>query len=117
MQNDSVTKYLGQLVIVIFVMVLTYLVVFGWTNETFNNLVVCQFKVIVLIPVAALFSFVLIALFQSFSGNVEFKLLGMEFSGASGPVVMWVLAFISIVISINFLWEDAMPTACKRLLL
>ena len=83
--------------------------IFEWDNENFRRLLLDQFRVIVLIPVSALFSFVLISLFQTLSGNIEFDLLGLKFSGASGPVIMWVLSFSAIIWSIDKLWILKIP--------
>jgi len=110
------TESVGQIIIALFTLTIVALVVFGFFNEPFKTLVIYQFQVIVLLPVSGLFSFVLVASFQKFSGDIEFKALGFEFSGASGPVIMWAISFIAIVVSINLLWVQLEVDQYKTIL-
>lgn len=102
--TDRITQFLGWLILVVFIASLTALVVLGWNNESFRGLLIKNFQVIVLLPVTALFSFVLIALFQTIAGKVEFEIFGLKFSGASGPTIMWILAFSVISTAIQIMW-------------
>jgi hypothetical protein len=73
-----------------------------------------HFAAIVGIPLAAIASFANVIYLERLYGNrydstdpsVHFKLFGLEFSGASGPIVMWALSFLSIILAIWLLWKN-----------
>lgn len=67
--------------------------------EFYNHL-----QAVVGIPGAMISSFVIVSLLEQVSGPIEFEGLGFKFKGASGPVVLWVMVFLSIVLSIKVLW-------------
>ncbi|MDO6565284.1 hypothetical protein Q4488_18070 [Amphritea sp. 1_MG-2023] len=56
------------------------------------------------IPGAMISAFVIVSVLEQVSGPIEFEGLGFRFKGASGPVVLWVMVFLSIIISIKALW-------------
>ena len=57
-----------------------------------------HFIIIIGLPLAALFSFIIVILFVvDVEGFVTFKMFGLEFSGPGGPVILWAVAFLSIV--------------------
>jgi len=45
------------------------------------------------LPCAAAASVVLVLLLRTVAGNIEIKVLGLEFKGAAGPIIMWILCF------------------------
>lgn len=57
-----------------------------------------------LVP-SAYFALGLVVFLQSTSGPISFKGLGFEFSGASGPIVLWLLTFLGFVFGIWLLWD------------
>ncbi|WFB46945.1 hypothetical protein [Vibrio coralliilyticus] len=56
------------------------------------------------IPGAMISSFVIVNVLEQVSGPIEFEGLDFRFEGASGPVVLWVMVFLAIVLSIKVLW-------------
>jgi hypothetical protein len=56
------------------------------------------------LPIAALVSFFVVALLRQATGPIAFKGGGLEFSGASGQVVLWVFCFIGIALMMKLLW-------------
>jgi hypothetical protein len=56
------------------------------------------------LPLAAIASICVVLFFKYATGPVEFKALGFEFSGASGPVVLWVMCLLAITPGIRVLW-------------
>lgn len=56
------------------------------------------------LPWAALTSFILITLFETFSGDVKIKFGNVEFQGAASPLIMWIMIFLVIVGGIRILW-------------
>ena len=57
------------------------------------------------LPGAALLSFILVVVFEARFDKIEMEIFNiLEFRGASGPVVLWVLCFLSITAAIKLLW-------------
>nr|WP_321985225.1 hypothetical protein [uncultured Lichenicoccus sp.] len=63
-----------------------------------------HFAAIVGLPFAALAYLCLVILLEITTGTIEVKGLGFEFKGAGGPLVMWVISFLSIATAIKMLW-------------
>jgi hypothetical protein len=57
------------------------------------------------LPGAALLSFILVVVFEARFDNIEMEIANLvKFRGASGPVILWVLCFLSIALAIKLLW-------------
>jgi len=58
-----------------------------------------SFMPFVYVAVAAILAFTIVLSFEITIGEtIEFDLLGQHFKGASGPVVLWILAFLTIML-------------------
>jgi hypothetical protein len=83
--------------------------VFFWIIPQEHGLlsyVICQhFLAVTGLPVSAFGATLVVATFRVTAGPIEFKALGFEFSGASGPVVLWVLCFLASVAAVRVLWS------------
>jgi hypothetical protein len=80
-----------------------------WVNRfdpVVTDLVVRNFATIIGLPFAFIAAFVVVALFRQGDGVMEFKGFGLEFKGASGEIVLWVLCFLSIAGAIKLLWKS-----------
>jgi hypothetical protein len=86
---------------------LVALAISNWQNEGFRTFVTNQFPAVVGLPAAGLFTFLIVALFESKAGQIKFEVIGFKFEGASGPIVMWVFTFLAIVIAIKLVWQRA----------
>jgi hypothetical protein len=56
------------------------------------------------LPCAALASLCIVIFLEHTSGSIEAECLGFKFKGASGPIVFWILCFLSITLAIKILW-------------
>jgi len=56
------------------------------------------------LPAAALVSLCIVLLLEHSAGAIEFEGLSFKFRGASGPIVLWILCFLSIAGAIKLLW-------------
>ena len=56
------------------------------------------------LPLAALAALCIVILLEIYSGDIEFEGFGFKFKGASGPVILWVICFLSMVAAIRTLW-------------
>jgi hypothetical protein len=57
------------------------------------------------LPCAVAASVVLVLLLRTVAGNIEVKLLGLEFKGAAGPIIMWIFCFLAITVAIAKTWD------------
>jgi hypothetical protein len=104
MTNLDLAFIIAIFIVLAFFVTIAILVITQWKNPDVRNFVMSQFPVIVCLPTAGLFAFLVIAIFQVGTGQIQFKAFGLEFSGAAGPVIMWVLAFLVIATMIRLLW-------------
>jgi hypothetical protein len=70
----------------------------------FKTLLEEHVRAIVGIPMAALSAFCLVTMLEATSGSITFRALGVEFHGASGPVVLWIFTFLAFTSAIRLLW-------------
>jgi hypothetical protein len=56
------------------------------------------------VPWAGGAAFIVVLVLRTSFGAINFKILGVEFKGASGPIIMWVLCFLVEVSAIKLLW-------------
>ena len=64
-----------------------------------------HYVVIFGLPSAALLSFMLVVVFEARFDNIEMEIANIvKFRGASGPIILWVLCFLSIASAIKLLW-------------
>jgi hypothetical protein len=103
-QISIARKISGLAILALFVIALATLLITQWNSPEVHAMVMQRFPVIVGLPAAGIFAYVLVSLFEITSGNVEFSVLGMKLKGAAGPVLMWVICFIAIVFAIHLLW-------------
>jgi hypothetical protein len=74
------------------------------TEEYWKKLGLLHFPTIVGLPAAAIASIFIVLVLKTVAGPMEFKILGMEFKGASGPTAFWVVCFLSICLAIKITW-------------
>ena len=102
---DMLTRLLALLFLFVFLLALMRLLFGEWHNPNFRQLVVDYFRVIIGLPAAGVFSFLIVALFQSTVGAIRVEMIGFKFEGAAGPIVMWIMTFLAIVGAITMLWK------------
>ncbi|MBD9519289.1 hypothetical protein IB262_05195 [Ensifer sp. ENS02] len=69
-----------------------------------EELVLGRFAAVIGLPMAALFSLLVVTLLRQQAGPIEFKLAGAEFKGSAGQVILWVFCFLAIAVAIKLLW-------------
>jgi hypothetical protein len=57
-------------------------------------------------PLSAVTAFCIVTLLEVTSGPIEFEALGFKFRGASGPIILWILSFLSVGIVFHLLWSN-----------
>lgn len=63
-----------------------------------------HFAGMILVPLSALMALCIVFLLRWTAGPLEFEIGNLRLKGASGPVTLWVVCFLSIVASIWLLW-------------
>jgi hypothetical protein len=56
------------------------------------------------LPSAVLIALVVVLLLRTVAGNIQLKALGFEFQGASGPIIMWILCFLTLILAVVKTW-------------
>jgi len=69
-----------------------------------------HFAAVVGLPAAAIASFLLVIILETIKGNIEFEVLQFKFKGASGPIIMWILCFLTMSFAIWLLWDKTFAT-------
>ncbi len=73
----------------------------GWISDKLRT----HYVFFVGLPFAGLLAHFLVGTLENTRGRIEFEVLGMKFRGASGPIVMWVVVFLTITLAIRLVWE------------
>lgn len=75
------------------------------SGSWFVSILEKQFGATVALPLSGIASVCVILLLKATTGPIEFEGLGFKFRGASGPIVLWVMCFLAMVLGIHLLWK------------
>ncbi len=76
------------------------------TPQIFADVLREHFMAIMGFPMAVMTALVIVVIFRVAAGPIEFKTpFGFEFKGASGPVILWVFAFLANIAGAVALWN------------
>ena len=84
-----------------------YLYWLGWSlsyDQTIINTFYEHLRAVVGVPGAIITAFVLVTVLEQVSGPIEFEVLGFKLKGAAGPVILWVVCFLAIILGVKVLW-------------
>jgi hypothetical protein len=109
--DDPRTRMIGILIAVIMVlMVFAFFVinVFVAISDTksayFSTVLKDHLPVFLGFPQIAAVSFAFVVFLRQTDGPFEFKCIGIEFSGASGQVFMWIVTFMCMTLAMHMVW-------------
>lgn len=74
------------------------------SNDQLFALVQAHAPAIVGIPAAALFSLAIVSAARSIGGAAKISIAGLRAEGATATVVLWIAAFLTLVLAIRALW-------------
>ena len=57
------------------------------------------------VPICAVIASSIVLLFNATSGPINFEIPGVKLQGGSGPAIIWVITFLSIVYGMKLLWN------------
>jgi len=72
--------------------------------DRYIDIIFDHFAATIGLPLAGLTSLSLVLFLKYTAGPLEFEGMGFKFKGASGPIVLWILCFLSIATAIKLLW-------------
>ena len=77
---------------------------FFWTGGWINSLLFKHYVFFVGLPFAGFLAYFIVGTLENVRGNIELEAFGIKFKGASGPIIMWVLVYMVLVLSIKMVW-------------
>jgi hypothetical protein len=78
---------------------------FGSPDNLLVQIIFQHAAVFVGVPWAGGASFIVVLSLRSTFGDVELKAGFLDFKGASGPILFWILSFMAEIFAINMLWN------------
>lgn len=72
----------------------------GWISHLFYE----HYVFFVGLPFSGFMAYFIVGTLENTRGVIEFEILSVKFKGASGPIIMWVLVYLSLVVSIAMAW-------------
>lgn len=77
---------------------------FGNVHPDIWTVITSHYAVFIGLPCAVLTSFLLVLILEQTHGEIKFEFGAVKFEGASGPIILWVFVYLSIITSIKLLW-------------
>lgn len=98
-----------SLVVAVLLLVLIWLGHLAWSMVTRSQWSVDLFQkhtaVSIALPICALTAYLLVTLLEIRSGPIRMKGWGLEFEGASGPIILWIFVFLAGTFGVWILWK------------
>lgn len=77
------------------------------TDSWFLTVIERNFAATIAVPLSAISSACIVVMLEATTGEpIVFEALTVKFSGASGPVVLWVFCFSVMILAVKVLWRD-----------
>ena len=95
-------RVVGVVIVVVYFIFIgsSFLWVDGWIAQLMHD----HYAFFVGLPFAALISYVLVSVLEYTKGKIELEALQVKFKGASGPIVLWIMVFLSWILAIRLIW-------------
>jgi hypothetical protein len=106
MDNKLPPKWLVTLIILALAFTLISVPIYflNLIDDKLKEMVINHASAMLGIPWAGGAAFIVVLVFKPVFGDIKFQVAGVNFEGASGPVVMWVFCFMAEIIAIKMLW-------------
>lgn len=92
-----------SIAILFFVFVFVQQWFFGLHPDLFQQ-IIDHYAVFLTLPCAGFAALLLVVIFDQAYGQIKFSIWGMNFEGASGPIILWIMCYLSIILSVRALW-------------
>lgn len=92
---------IGMLAVAAFLAAVLYS---GYMADMWKPIFEKQYVALVGIPGAVIVAIGLVQFFGGIHGPIEFTVGPAKFSGATGPVVLWIFSFLALIFGMKLLW-------------
>jgi hypothetical protein len=75
-----------------------------WLDPAMRKVVELHFAAVIGLPAITLASLGVVLILESTSGPIEFDGFGFKFHGAAGPLIFWVVCFLSMTAALKLVW-------------
>ena len=88
---------------------LTFIVYFTYfsADQWLVQIAKAHYAAAIGLPLMAIAALLIVSTFRITAGDLDFELFGMRLKGAAGPVVLWVIVYLAMVLGVAVLWIDA----------
>ncbi|MDZ7898437.1 MAG: hypothetical protein U5N85_10495 [Arcicella sp.] len=104
---DNFKKWVKISMVVIGISFFLYLFYQQWyegLNPRLFDKIVEHYAVFLTVPCAGFAALILVVCLDQAYGAVNFSIFQLKFEGASGQIILWILVYLSIILSIKLLW-------------
>ncbi len=106
---DAIRRWASLVLAIAGLAGITTLIVAIWLNRfdpVLTDIALKNFPVIIGLPLAAIVAFVVVVFFKQAEAPMVVKFPGVELSGSSGEVFLWLVTFVTISSMIHWLWVN-----------
>jgi hypothetical protein len=101
---QSMVALIGPIVLLTPIVYVASLLISDTTDEDYIDFVLRNYLTFFGMPYAAFFAYYLVVTIESGRGPIELEFGGLKFRGAAGPLIFWVLIFLSILLGFKLFW-------------
>ena len=101
---SRIVVLIGPFVLLGPIIYVAWLIVTPGTPREYTAFVLQNYLVFFGMPYAAFFSYYLVSALESSRGPIEVEFVGFKFKGAAGPLVFWLLIFLSVQLGFKLFW-------------
>jgi hypothetical protein len=80
-------------------------VFFGSLRSVVFGMARVHYATVVGVPCCGLGALFIVLLLRNVAGAIQFKAFSLEFKGASGPIIMWILCFWALTFAMMKTWN------------
>lgn len=76
----------------------------GYTTDLWISIFKDHYLAVVGVPASIITAIALVQFFRGLHGPIEFSVAGAKFSGATGPVILWIFSYLAVIWGMKYLW-------------
>jgi hypothetical protein len=88
-----------------FILWFGYAIFFGSLESVVFGMAQQHYATVVGVPCCGLGALFIVLLLRNVAGAIQVKILGLELKGASGPIIMWILCFLTLTLAMMKTWD------------
>jgi hypothetical protein len=109
--EDKLRKFVSPVALIatgLFTSVFFTATIWRGVHHQFDDVFHNHLPTVIGLPGAAVASLCLVIVLRSVTGDIKFTIGRLaSFEGASGPIIMWILCFLSMTFAIHYTWALA----------